>query len=190
MRGDSKLKKEFQMDDEGYAVVPIKDVEVRPSVLKDKIKRPLSDKQRENLAKLVEANKLRWEKGKEEKAKKTEEEKNIEKDRIRAEIQAELRAEHDAKVQAGTHMRVKVVKSGTGPKPKQKNVPVPVPEPETTETEDTTEVDTTEAESEDDLPPRRVVRQARKQMKTLQKINNVIEQSQNPYMSKLMGRWQ
>jgi hypothetical protein len=182
VRADSKLKREFQMDDEDYAVVPVEDIEVRPSVLKEKVKRPLSDKQRENLAKLVEYNKARWAKGKEEKARAVE----AEKERIRA----ELRAEQEAKVQAGTHMRVKVVKSGTGPKPKPKQKALPVVSETETEADTTeTEADTTEAESDDDLPPRRVVRQARKQMKTLAKIDEVIQTASNPYMNKLMNRW-
>ena len=173
------------MDDEDYAVVPVEDVEVRPSVLKEKVKRPLSEKQRENLAKLIEANKVKWEKGKEEKAKALE----AEKERMRE----ELRAEHEAKVKAGTHVRVKVIKSGTGPKPKPKQpkqaVPV-VPETETETEDETTEVETTEAEeSEDELPSRHALRKARRQMKTLAKINEVIESATNPYLAKLAGRW-
>ncbi len=185
----SKLKKEFQYDEEdGTAVVPIEAVAVRPSTLKERAKRPQTDRQKENLAKMIEANKARWAQAREAKQKALEEEK----ERMRE----ELRKEVEAKLQAGTHVRVKVEKSGTGPKPKPK-VPKPhrakpVPEPEPVETEeDTTELDTTEVEeSEDELPPRRVVRQARKQMRTLAKIDEVIQQSANPYMSKLMGRWQ
>ena len=171
------------MDDDNYAVVPVEEIEVAPQKLKNKIKRPLSEKQRENVAKLVEANKIRWEKGKEEKAKKAEEEK----ERIRA----ELRAEHEAKVAAGTHMRVKVVKHNTGPKPKPKQPKKDVPVVPDTETEEeTTEVDTTEAEeSEDELPQRHALRKARRQMKTLAKIDEVIQEASNPYLAKLAGRW-
>tara|TARA_R110000868_G_scaffold372572_3_gene636405 strand:- start:345 stop:884 length:540 start_codon:yes stop_codon:yes gene_type:complete len=175
----SKLKKEFQMDDDDIAVVPVEDIKIRPSVLQEKVKRPISEKQRENLAKLVEANKVRWEKNKEEKARAVE----AEKDRIRA----ELRAEVEAKIKAGTHVRVKVEKSGTGPKPKAQQKKAPVVSETETETE--TEADTTEAESDDDLPPRRVVRQARKQMRAIAKIDEVIKTASNPYMSKLLGRW-
>ena len=179
VRADSKLKREFQMDEDDVAIVPVEDVNIVPSVLKEKVKRPLSDKQRENLAKLVEYNKVRWEKGKEEKVKRAEEEK----DRIRA----ELRAEHDAKVQAGTHMRVKVVKKNTGPKPKPKKA---LPVISETDPESDTEVTETEADTEDDVPePRHIARQARKQMRTLAKIDNVIEQASNQYMNKLLGRW-
>jgi hypothetical protein len=179
VRGNSKLKKEFQLDDEDYAVVPVEDVEVRPSVLNNKVKRPLSEKQKENLAKLVEANKVRWEKGKEDKVKKAEEEKNR--------IRAELRAEHDAKVQAGTHLRVKVVKSGTGPKPKPKKA---LPVISEIDPESDTEVTETEPDTEDEVPePRHIARQARKQMRTIQKMDEVIHQAVNPYMAKLSGRW-
>lgn len=183
-RGDTKLKKEFQMDEDGVAVVPVEDVVVRPTVLKEKVKRPMSEKQRENVAKLVEANKVRW--GAKREAK--EKEKEAEKERIRE----ELRAEIEAKVKAGTHVRAKVVKSGTGPKPKlkgEKKKSEPVLETES-ETPTETEPDTTEVEdSEDELPPRHAVRKARRQMKTLAKIDEVIQQASNPYMSALMGRW-
>lgn len=179
----SKLKKEFQMDDSDHAVVPVEDVIVRPSALNQKVKRPISDKQRENLARLVEANKQRWAKSKEEKAKAVE----AEKERIRE----ELRAEVEAKIKAGTHVRVKVEKSGQGPKPKPKSKKtMPVISETESETATETEPDTTEVEeSEDELPPRRAVRQARRQMKTLAKIDEVIQQASNPYMDKLIGRW-
>jgi len=172
------------MDEDDIAVVPIEDIKIRPSVLQEKVKRPISDKQRENLAKLVEGNKVRWEKNKEEKSKAVE----AEKDRIRA----ELRAEVEAKIKAGTHVRVKVEKSGTGPKPKPKSEKSKaLPVVSETDPESDTEVTETEVDTEDEVPePRRVVRQARNQMKTLQKINNVIEQASNPYLFKLMGRWQ
>lgn len=171
------------MDEDDVAIVPVEDITVVPSALNSRVKRPLSDKQRENVAKLVEANKVRWEKGKEEKVKRAEEEK----DRIRA----ELRAEHDAKVQAGTHMRIKVVKKNTGPKPKPKGEkPKALPVVSETDLESDTEVTETEPDTEDEVPePRHVARQARKQMKTLAKIDNVIEQASNQYMSKLLGRW-
>lgn len=171
------------MDEDDYAVIPVEEIEVAPQKLNNKVKRPLSDKQKENLVKLVEYNKVRWEKGKEDKVKKAEEEK----DRIRA----ELRAEHDAKVQAGTHMRVKVVKKNTGPKPKPKGEkPKALPVISETDPESDTEVTETEVDTEDEVPePRHVARQARKQMRTLAKIDNVIEQASNPYMSKLLGRW-
>ena len=185
-RGDSKLKKEFQLDDDDMAIVPVEDVIVRPSVLKEKVKRPISDKQRENLAKLVEANRAKWNAAREAK----EKAKEAEKERIRE----ELRAEIEAKLKAGTHVRAKVVKSGQGPKPKAKEAKKPEPLTETeTETEVPTETepDTTEVEDSDEepLPPRRAVRQARRAVRTLQKIDEVLETATNPYMSRLMGRW-
>ncbi len=180
----NKISKEFQTDEEDYAVVPVEDVVVRPSTLeKKKEKRPLSEKQRENVARLVEMNRIRWEKSKAETAKRKQEEAEAERERIRA----ELRAEVEEKVKAGTHLKVRVEKAKTGPKPKlKKSLPV-VSETETED--DTTEIETTEAESEDELPPRRAVRQARRQMKTLAKIDEVIQQASNPYMDKLLGKW-
>jgi hypothetical protein len=174
----NKIKKEFQTDEEDYAVVPVEDVIVRPSQLKEKTKRPLSDKQKENVAKLVEANRVRWEKTKGETQKRKQEEADAEKERIRE----ELRAEVEAKVKAGTHARVKVVKANTGPKRKAKSLPI------VSETE--TEEETTEVDTEDEIPePRHVSRQARRQIRTLAKIDEVIEQASNPYMDRLMGRW-
>jgi hypothetical protein len=179
-RSNSKLKKEFQMDDDDNAIVPVEDVIVRPSVLKEKVKRPMSEKQRENVAKLVEVNRAKWNASREAK----EKEKEAEKERIREEVRADI----EAKLKAGTHARAKVVKSGQGPKPKPKGEKKPEPIQEETPTE--TEPDTTEAEeSEDELPPRRAVRQARRQMKTLAKIDEVIQEASNPYMAKLAGRW-
>ena len=175
----NKIKKEFQTDEEDYAVVPVEDVIVRPSQLKEKTKRPLSDKQKENIAKLVEANRLRWERTKGETQKRKQEEAEAEKERIRE----ELRSEVEAKVKAGTHAKVKVVKANTGPKSKPKKA-LPI----VSETE--TEEDTTEADTEDEVPePRHVSRQARRQIRTLKKIDEVIEQASNPYMDRLMGRW-
>jgi len=175
------------MDDDNIAVVPIEDVKIAPKTLIEKVKRPMTEKQQASLAKLVEGNKKRWELIRETKQKAAEEEK----ERLREEIRKEV----EAKIAAGTHVRVKVVKGNSGPKKKGRPssaVPAP-PAPSqvsdvTTDVE-TTDVETTDMESDDELPPRRVVRQARKQLKTLSKIDEAIQQASNPYMSKLMGRW-
>jgi hypothetical protein len=84
-------------------------------------------------------------------------------------------------------MRVKVVKKNTGPKPKPKKA---LPVVSETDPESDTEVTETEADTEDDVPePRHIARQARKQMRTIQKMDEVIHQAVNPYMAKLSGRW-
>lgn len=182
--GSSKLKKEFQMDDEDNVIVPVEDLIVRPSVLKEKVKRPISDKQKENCKKMIEVNKARWASMREAK----EREKEAEREKIREEVRADI----EAKLKAGTHVRAKVVKSGQGPKPKSKEAKKKhVPQETESEVPTETEPDTTEVEDSDDepLPPRRAVRQARRAVRTIQKIDEVLEQSSNPYMNRLMGRW-
>ena len=196
----SKLEREFQIDEDGTVVVP-KELVPEPTIsltaLKKTVKRPMSEKQRENCQRLIEANKIRWAALREAKEKQS------------PEALSAIKQEEEQLIEKGTHMRLKVREKI--PKPRKvkeevQNVPAPVDVPKPvqkpqkkkhmryadTTDEDTTEteVDTTDAdESEDELPPRHAVRKARRQMKTLAKIDEVIQQVSNPYMSALMGRW-
>ena len=176
----SKLQREFQADEEGTVVVPkesLPEPTISITALKKTVKRPMSDKQRENAMKLVEANRIRWASKREEKEKQKEE------------ALSAVRQEEEKLIEQGTHVRMKVKEKIQKPrKAEPKPEPKPVRKPkEYTDTEE----DTTEAEESEDepLPPRRAVRQARKQMRTLQKIDEVIEQSANPYMARLSSRW-
>ena len=186
----SKLQREFQADEEGTVVVP-KELLPEPTIsltaLKKTVKRPMSEAQQANCERLIAENKKRWQALREAKKEKSEEKVSA------------VRHEEEKLIEEGTHVRLKV-KENAPRKPRQKDqeappvmAPKPAKKPQkkyVDSDEDTTEPDTTEAEeSEDELPPRRAVRQARRQMKTLAKIDEVIQEASNPYMAKLAGRW-
>jgi superfamily I DNA/RNA helicase len=170
----SKLQKEFLMDEDGTVVVP-KELLPEPTIsltaLKKTVKRPMSDAQKANCDRLIEANKKRWASVREAKEKQS------------VEAVSSVKLEKNELVEKGSHVRLKVKENIVKPrkaKEPKKSLPI-VSETE----EETTEVDT-----EDEVPePRHVSRQARRQIRTLKKIDEVIEQASNPYMDRLMGRW-
>ena len=93
----SKLQKEFQMDEDNTVVIPKEMLpEVAPKTLAKKAKRPITEAQKANFAKVVEANKIRWAKMREDRQKAGED----------AKVQA--KQEQQALIDAGTHVRVKV----------------------------------------------------------------------------------
>lgn len=197
----SKLEREFPVSEDGTVVMPkelVPEQKISRSAIKSAIKRPLSEKQQENLAKLVEANKKRWAALREAKEKQS------------AEALSAVKQEEEKLIEQGTHVRLKVREKVEKPRKVKEKVeeippvveaPKPIQKPQkkkhsryTTDSSDdeTTETETeTEVEDSDDepLPPRRAVRQARRAVRTLQKIDEVIEHASNPYMSKLMNRW-
>lgn len=197
----SKLSKEFQADDDGTVVVP-KELLPEPTItvtaLKKAVKRPMSDAQKANCERLIADNKKRWEALREAKEKQSKE------------ALSAVKQEEEKLIEEGTHVRLKIREKAEKPrkvKEKIQEVPAIVDPPKSVkkpqqkkhskrytdtsddETDDTETETETETESEDDMPPRRVARQARRQIRTLAKIDEVIQQSSNPYMSKLMGRW-
>lgn len=93
----TKLEKEFQADDDGTVVVP-KDViaTVPEHILKKSVKRPMTDAQKTNMERMIASNKERWAKVREAKTMAEEESKKTRK------------AEDQAKLDAGTHVRVAV----------------------------------------------------------------------------------
>ena len=103
---------------------------------------------------------------------------------FKADVKQRKIAKENEKVAAGTHIRV-VVKP---PSRRRK-------QETTTETEtDTTDVTETETEDEDYKPKQRAIRrQAKKLVKTVEKIDKVIQQvpavPSNPYASMLASRW-
>lgn len=180
----SKIQKEFQADEEGTVLVPKEIVSVPETTIKKTVKREMSEKQRENMVKMVEANKARWAKIREEKARVAEEEKT-------------KRVEEEKKlVEAGTHVRVKVTKREYKPR-----TPKPLPLKRENETKDDSESDTeygtteTEADTEvtdteDERPKaRRVRREMKKNLRVVEKVDAVLNQVQNPYLSMLSSRW-
>ena len=103
----SKLEKEYQIEDDGTTVVP-KEIlpQIAPTVLKNTIKRERTEAQKANFEKVVQANKERWAKLREEKEASVAQAKQAVKD------------DHQAKVEAGTHVRVEVKeKRGANPDP-------------------------------------------------------------------------
>lgn len=202
-----KIGNEILVDDDNTTVIPVEDgmPTVKEAKVKQKVKREMSEAQRLNMLKVIEANRVRWAKQKEEKAKAEEEAK--------LEAKRKLKEEQEALIKAGTHIRVKVI-------PTKKRTPKekPIQEEETaTEEEEVEEfqaprarekvvskrsqkvapqpydTDTTETETEDeDYKPkkREVRREIKKNLKALKQIDEVIEQSQgNPYLAYLTQKW-
>ena len=159
-------------------------------------KRALSEKQQENVLKLVEMNKERKRLREEAKAKVAEEEKEKTAE-LNAKISKEIlkpariekkKLEEEEKINAGSHVRVMVKPKFT----RKKRAPVE------TETETETDFTETETETETDVEEyksrsrqARKAQVAKKLVKTVEKIDRVIQQQPpvNPYTAMLAGRW-
>ena len=103
----SKLEKEYQIEDDGTTVVP-KEIlpQIAPTVLKNTVKRERTEAQKANFEKVVQANKERWAK------------LRAEKEASVAQAKQAVKDDHQAKVEAGTHVRVEVKeKRGANPDP-------------------------------------------------------------------------
>lgn len=108
-------------------------------------------------------------------------------DQFKTEVKGKKIEKENEKVSSGTHVRV-VIKQPSRRSRKQ----------ETTTEDDTTDVTETETETEaeEDYKPkqRAIRRQAKKLVKTVEKIDKVIQQvpaaqSNNPYATMLANRW-
>jgi hypothetical protein len=209
----SKLKKEYQIEEDGTTVVP-KEIlpQIAPTVLKNTVKRERTEAQKANFAKVVEANKERWAKLKAEKEAST------------AQAKQAVKEDHQAKVEAGTHVRVAVkekrVADPTARKHKAKVKEVEEPEYESEEevvivpkatsmkkpqpkekpvkkrVVYETETDTpTETEDDTDMEEykqgkRQIRREVKKNIRAIEKIDNVVQQTMvNPYSALLASRW-
>lgn len=193
-----------ELQNEDGTVVIEKDVQpeiptVSTTAVKAKVKREMTEAQRLNMLKMIEANKVKWEA------------KRKAKEDAEAQMKADKLAKEEELIKAGTHIRVKVL-----PKREYKPRAKPIPAEEiATEEEDedsdtgsfqaTPQVkrrsqkapppsdgDTTETETDDDYKSqKRVVRrEVKKNLKALKKIDEVLEQSQgNPYLAYLTQRW-
>lgn len=93
----SKLEKEYQIEEDGTTVVP-KEIlpQIAPTVLKNTVKRERTEAQKANFAKVVEANKERWAK------------LRAEKEALALQAKQAVKEDHQAKIDAGTHVRVVV----------------------------------------------------------------------------------
>ena len=193
-----------ELQNEDGTVVVQKDVQpeiptVSTTAVKAKVKREMTEAQRLNMLKMIEANKVKWE------AKRKEKEDG----EIKA--KADKRAKEEELINAGTHIRVKVLPKKVY-KPRAKAIPVEETATEEEDEEDDTasfqakpqakkrsqkapppsDEETTETETDDDYKnQKRVVRrEVKKNLKALKKIDEVLEQSQgNPYLSYLSQRW-
>ena len=210
----SKLEKEFQADEDGTVLVPkeiVPPVEVSITAVKKAVKREMSEKQRANMERMIEMNKEKWAKKREEKEKALEEEILKKKE------------EEQKLLDAGTHVRVKVSKKEYKPrvsadliqpslrekKIESPNPPKPLPLRRTKAYEKThdsesdsdlndtvteTETDLTEDDSEIDERPkqRRVRREMKKTLRVVEKVNQALSYAPptNPYLTMLQNRWQ
>lgn len=199
----SKLEKEFQADEDGTVLVPkeiVPPVEVSITAVKKAVKREMSEKQRANMERMIEMNKEKWAKKREEKEKALEEEILKKKE------------EEQKLLDAGTHVRVKVSKKEYKPREKKvesPNPPKPLPLRRTKAYEKThdsesdsdlndtiteTETDLTEDDSEIDERPkqRRVRREMKKTLRVVEKVNQALSYAPptNPYLTMLQNRWQ
>ena len=193
-----------ELQNEDGTVVVQKDVQpeiptVSTTAVKAKVKREMTEAQRLNMLKMIEANKVKWE------AKRKEKEDEIVK------AKTDKRAKEEELINAGTHIRVKVLPKKVY-KPRAKAIPVEETATEEEDEEDDTasfqakpqakkrsqkapppsDEETTETETDDDYKnQKRVVRrEVKKNLKALKKIDEVLEQSQgNPYLSYLSQRW-
>lgn len=206
-----KIINEIGMEEDGTAVVPRETVPLQSEIpvvpeskVKAKVKREMSEAQRLNMLKVIEANRLRWS------------EKKKEKEQAEKNAKSEKREREEALIKAGTHIRVKI-------EPTKKRAPRAKPvkeEEEDSESESesfqsrpvarekevvakksqrappppsTTDDETTTTETDDDdyKPKKRAVRkEIKKNLKALRQIDEVIEQSAgNPYLAYLTQKW-
>jgi hypothetical protein len=198
----SKLQREFQADEEGTVVVPREVLppvpEVSITAVKKTVKREMSEAQKANMERMIEANKERWARIREEKARAMEDEKQ------------KRKAEEEKLIEAGTHVRVKlkekrevhrkqVVQEEERPVEPEPVVVKKVVKPkqtrrvvyEETETETPTETEDDTDFEEERKGKRSVRREVKKNLKAMEKIDNVLRQvpSGNPYVNLLASRW-
>jgi len=193
-----KLQKEvgaIQADNDTM-LLPVENVpEIKENKLVSKVKREMTPAQKINMAKMIEANKTRFE--------------NIRKAKVDATEAAEKAKKDDieAKLKAGTHVRVKVI-------PKTKRVKKEVEAPPVSEESESSveyQASTKPAKVKKVRPPpvetttatdtetdgetykqgkRQVRREVKKNLKALKEIDNVISSNgSNPYLQYLTGKW-
>lgn len=198
-----KLNKELGaiQEEDNVAIVPTENLpkqvlEMKENKLVSKVKREMTPAQKINMAKMIEANKTRFE--------------NIRKAKVDATEAAEKARKDDieAKLKAGTHVRVKII-----PKTKRIKKEVEAP-PVSEESESSVEyqastkpakvkvkkplvVDTTTATDTETEPDesykntkRKVRREIKKNVRALKEIDEVINHApSNPYLQYLTGKW-
>ena len=199
-----KLQKELGgiKDENDTMLVPTENVplEMKENKLVSKVKREMTPAQKINMAKMIEANKTRFE--------------NMRKAKEDAIVAAEKARKDDieAKLKAGTHVRVKIIPKTKRVKKEAAAEPAPVSEEESEESSveyqasskpakvkkirpptpvETTTATDTETDGETYKQGKRHVRrEVKKNLKALKEIDNVISSNgSNPYLQYLTGKW-
>ena len=203
MASRKKLQKELGAipEEENVAIVPTESLpkthlEMKEHKLVSKVKREMTPAQKINMAKMIEANKSRFE--------------NIRKAKVDAAEAAEKAKKDDieAKLAAGTHVRVKIIPKTKRVKKEVVEAP-PVSEEESSEeyqastkpakvkvkkplVVDTTTATDTETEPDESYKntKRKVRREIKKNVRALKEIDEVMNHAPtNPYLSYLTGKW-
>ena len=203
MASRKKLQKELGAipEEENVAIVPTESLpkthlEMKEHKLVSKVKREMTPAQKINMAKMIEANKSRFE--------------NIRKAKVDAAEAAEKAKKDDieAKLKAGTHVRVKIIPKTKRVKKEVVEAP-PVSEEESSEeyqastkpakvkvkkplVVDTTTATDTETEPDESYKnnKRKVRREIKKNVRALKEIDEVMNHApNNPYLSYLTGKW-
>jgi hypothetical protein len=210
MASRKKLNKEvgaIQAEDDTMLLPVEKVPEIKENKLVAKVKRELTPAQKINMERMIEANKVRFE--------------NIRKAKVDAAEAAEKarKEDIDAKLKAGTHVRVKIIpktkRVKKEPDARSANQSKAEPQQELEESEESsveyqasskpakvkkiqrqadTETETAEDTETDGETykqgKRQVRREVKKNIKALKEIDNVISSNaSNPYLSYLTGKW-
>lgn len=205
-----KLQKELGAipEEDNTMLLPVENVpEMKENKLVSKVKREMTPAQKINMAKMIEANKTRFE--------------NIRKAKVDAAAAAEKAKKDDieAKLKAGTHVRVKIIpktkrvkKEVDGLRPNQSKADAPPVSEEESESSveyqastkpakvkvkkplvvDTTTATDTETEPDESYKntKRKVRREIKKNVRALKEIDEVMNHAPtNPYLNYLTGRW-
>lgn len=202
----SKLQREYQIEDDGTTVIP---KEILPlisqSALKNTVKRERTEAQKANFAKVVEANKERWAKLRADKEAMAAQAKQ--------QAMEAIKKGNQEKIEADTHVRVKIEEKRVF-QPRKKNVveepasevqsdeevvikkprekPVkPVKKRVVYETDTPTETETDDTDIEEyKAGKRQIRREVKKNIRAIEKIDSlVLASAKNPYTALFESRW-
>ena len=213
VRGGSKLEKELKEED-GTVLLPVESLpEVPVSVAKKAVKRVLSEKQLENARRLGEASKARWEKLRQEKARLKAEEEEKKKEEEKALIEAGTHVRVKLK-EKKVVLREKPTTPMAPPMSCATNVAscprlpggrsqaLPKKNPvlrrqkayeADSDSESQSDFGATETEEDTDVEEaprsRTVRREIKKNVKALERVDAVLSNVQNPYLTMLANRW-
>lgn len=215
VRGGSKLEKELKEED-GTVLLPVESLpEVPVSVAKKSVKRVLSEKQQENARRLGEASKARWEKLRAEKARLKAEEEEKKKEEEKALIEAGthvrvklkekkvvLREKPSTPMAPPMSCATNVASCPRLPGGRSQALPKKNPvlrrqkayeREEEDDSESQSDFGATETEEDTDVEEtprsRTVRREIKKNVRALERVDAVLSNVQNPYLTMLANRW-